>query len=294
MGRAARVGEEHLREARHPRGRAQVPRRRHRAVRIRSRVPPQPRRPRAAGRDLHRHGHRAARAPRAREGVLRQDHPEERQQVRRAQLRSLEWRQLHLRAAGRERRDAAAGLLPHQRGEHGPVRAHADHRRRGQPGALHRGLLGAGVHHRLAALRGRRDRREAERPRHLHDHPELVEQRLQPRHQARARRDRRPHGVDRRQHRQPPHDEVPGRRDGRAEGVGRGPVGRLRRPRPAPGRRRQDDARRAGDHEQDRVEVDLEGRRAHVVPRPRPHRRRRLRLQEPRAVRRADPRRGLR
>ena len=27
------------------------------------------------------------------------------------------WRQLHLRAAGRARRDAAAGLLPHQRGE---------------------------------------------------------------------------------------------------------------------------------------------------------------------------------
>ena len=31
-----------LREARHPRGRAQVPRRRHRAVRVRSRVPQEP------------------------------------------------------------------------------------------------------------------------------------------------------------------------------------------------------------------------------------------------------------
>ena len=38
---------------------------------------------------------------------------------------------------------------------------------------------------RLAALRGRRDHREEGRPLPLHDHPELVEQRLQPRHQAR-------------------------------------------------------------------------------------------------------------
>ena len=36
------VGQEHLREARHPRGRAQVPRRRHRPVRVRGRLPPQP------------------------------------------------------------------------------------------------------------------------------------------------------------------------------------------------------------------------------------------------------------
>ena len=34
----------------------------------------------------------------------------------------------------------------------------------GSPGALHRGLLGAGVHHRLAALGGRRDRRQAVAP----------------------------------------------------------------------------------------------------------------------------------
>ena len=42
--------------------------------------------------------------------------------------------------AGREGRDAAAGVLPHQRREHGPVRAHADHRRRGRVRALRRGL----------------------------------------------------------------------------------------------------------------------------------------------------------
>ena len=57
---------------------------------------------------------------------------------------------------GREGGHAAAGLLPDQRREHGPVRAHADHRRRGLAGALHRGLLGPGVLDRLAALgRGR-------------------------------------------------------------------------------------------------------------------------------------------
>ena len=71
----------------------------------------------------------------------------------------------------------------------------------GSQGALHRGLLGPGVHDRLAALGRRRDRRQAERPGHLHDHPELVEQRLQPGHQAGPGRGRGPHGVDRRQHR---------------------------------------------------------------------------------------------
>ncbi len=57
---------------------------------------------------------------------------------------------------GRQRGSAPAGLLPDQRREHGPVRADADHRRRGFSGALHRGLLGPGVHHRLAPLRGGR------------------------------------------------------------------------------------------------------------------------------------------
>ena len=57
-----------------------------------------------------------------------------------------------------------------------------------------------------------------QRPGHLHDHPELVEQRLQPGHQAGPGRGRGPHGVDRRQHRLPPHHEVPGRVHGRPQG----------------------------------------------------------------------------
>ena len=43
----------------------------------------------APGRPLLRHGHRAARVPRAREAVLRHGHPAQRQQVRRAQLGRL-------------------------------------------------------------------------------------------------------------------------------------------------------------------------------------------------------------
>ena len=84
--------------------------------------------------------------------VLRHDHPAERQQVRRAELRGLVGRLVHLRAEGRADRDAAPGLLPHQRGEHGPVRAHADHRRRGRLRALRRGLHRADLLERLAAL----------------------------------------------------------------------------------------------------------------------------------------------
>ena len=60
LGRPARGHPEHLREARHPRGGAPAPRRRRRRpVRVRGRLPPDPRRPRGAGRHLPRHRHRA-------------------------------------------------------------------------------------------------------------------------------------------------------------------------------------------------------------------------------------------
>ena len=118
--------------------------------------------------------------------VLRDDHPAERQQARRAQQRRVVGRLVRLRAAGRARRDAAAGLLPHQHGEHGPVRADDHHRRRGLLRALRRGLHRADVQLGLAALRRRRADRQARRADPLHDRAELVEERLQPRHQARA------------------------------------------------------------------------------------------------------------
>ena len=73
-------------------------------------------------------------------GVLRHRHPGRRQQVRRAQHLGVVGWLVHLRAQGRPRRHPAAGLLPDQHREHGPVRAHADHRRRGRLRALRRGL----------------------------------------------------------------------------------------------------------------------------------------------------------
>ena len=188
LGRRARGRQEDLRPARDPRGRAQVPLRRRRPVRVRGRLPPGPRGPREAGRDLHRHGLGAARARGPRARVLRDDHPAQRQQARRAQQRRLVGRLVRLRAAGRARRDAAAGLLPHQHRVDGPVRADADHRRRGLLRALRRGLHGADLQLVLAALRGRRADRQARRADPLHDRAELVDQRLQPRHQARGRR----------------------------------------------------------------------------------------------------------
>ena len=78
--------------------------------------------------------------------------PLERQQVRRAEQRRLVGRLVHLRPEGRQDRAAAPGLLPDQRREHGPVRAHADHRRRGRLRALRRGLHRADLLERLAAL----------------------------------------------------------------------------------------------------------------------------------------------
>ena len=79
-------------------------------------------------------------APGAVPGVLRHRDPGRRQQVRRAQHRGVVRRLVHLRAQGRARRDPAAGLLPDQHREHGPVRADPDHRRRGRLRALRRGL----------------------------------------------------------------------------------------------------------------------------------------------------------
>ena len=218
---------------------------------------------------LHRHGLRAARLPGPGEGVLRHADPVQRQQVRGAEHRRVVGRVVHLRAAGRAGRHPAAGVLPDQRREHGPVRAHADHRRRGQLRALRRGLLRADLLERLAALRRRRDRREEGRAGPLHDDPELVDERLQPRHEARRRLRGRRDGVGRRQHRLEGHDEVPvdlPDRQGRAR---RGAVGGVRRQGHAHRRRRQGDPRRAVHDERDQLEVGVEGRRPHRLPRPR-------------------------
>ncbi len=82
-------------------------------------------------------------APGAVQAVLRHRHPGRRQQVLRTQYRGVVGRVVHLRPQGRARRHPAAGVLPHQHGEHGPVRADADHRRRGRLRALRGGLYRA-------------------------------------------------------------------------------------------------------------------------------------------------------
>ena len=135
---------------------------------------------------------------------------------------------VHLRPARREGGHAAPGVLPHQRGEHGPVRADTDHRRRGLTGALHRGLLGARVLDRLPPLGRGRVGGAARRAHHLYHHPELVDQRLQPRDKAGPGRGRGARRVDRREHRLAPDHEVPlGLPDG-TQGQRRGAVRRLR------------------------------------------------------------------
>ena len=164
------------------------------------------------------------------------------QQVLRAEHRGVVGRLVHLRAEGRARRHPAAGLLPDQHREHGPVRADADHRRRGRLRALRRGLHRADLQVGLAALGGGRDHRQEGRPLPLHHHPELVEQRLQPGHQAGQGRGGRDHGVGRRQHRLQGDHEVPGGLDDRRVRQGRGALDRLRRRGPAPGHRREDAA----------------------------------------------------
>ena len=141
LGRPAGRHQEHLRPAGHPRGGEAAPRRRRgRAVRVRSGLSQDPGGPGAAGRAVpgHRHRAQAARGPLPR--VLQHGDPGRRQQVRRAEHRGVERWVVHLRAQGRQRGDPAAGLLPDQHREHGPVRADADHRRRGRLRALRRGL----------------------------------------------------------------------------------------------------------------------------------------------------------
>jgi Fe-S cluster assembly protein SufB len=76
-------------------------------------------------------------------------------------------------------------------------------------GQFERTLIGAGLHHRLPPLGRGRAGGAARLAHHVHDDPELVDQRLQPGDQAGPGRGRGARGVDRRQHRLAPHHEVP-------------------------------------------------------------------------------------
>ena len=140
LGRRAGGHQEHLRPARHPRGGAQVPGRRRRAVRVRGRLPQPARGPREAGRHLPRHGRRLREHPDIVKEYFGTVIPPDDNKF--AALNSAVWSggSFVYVPAGRAGRDPAAGVLPHQRGERGPVRADADHRRGGLVRPLRRGL----------------------------------------------------------------------------------------------------------------------------------------------------------
>ena len=217
-----------------------------------------------AGRPLLRHGHRAARVPRAGQAVLRHGHPAQRQQVRRAQLGGVVGRVVHLRAAGRRVRDAAAGLLPHQRREHGPVRAHADHRRRG----LARCTTSRAARRRCTpptrCTRPSSRSSSSRRARVTYTTIQNWSNNVFNLVTKRARVEAEGHmewidgNIGSKLTMKYPAVYLVG-----PKATGRGAVGGLRRRRPAPGRRGQDGPRRARDHVEDRVEVDLQGRRPH-------------------------------
>ena len=143
-------------------------------------------------RDLHADLGGAARASRAGEEVSRHGRAGDRQFLRHAQLGGVLRRLVRLRAAGRALPDGALDLFPHQREEHRPVRAHADHRRQGLLRELPRRLHRADARREPAPRRGGRAGRARRRRDQVFDRAELVPGRrrrqgrhLQLRHQAR-------------------------------------------------------------------------------------------------------------
>ena len=143
-------------------------------------------------RDLHADLGGAARASRSGEEISRLGGAGLRQFLRHAQLGGVLRRLVRLRAAGRALPDGAVDLFPHQREEHRPVRAHADHRRQGLLRELPRRLHRADARREPAARRGGRAGRARRRRDQVFDRAELVSGRrqrqgrhLQLRHQAR-------------------------------------------------------------------------------------------------------------
>ena len=109
------------------------------------------------------------RAPLSRHG--RADH---RQLLRDAELGRVLRRLVRLCAAGRALPDGAFDLFSHQREEHRPVRAHADHRRQGLLCQLSRRLHGAQARREPASRRRCRTDRARRRRDQIFDGAELV------------------------------------------------------------------------------------------------------------------------
>ena len=115
-----------------------------------------------------------ARASRTGEEISRHGGAGQRQFLRHAQLGGVLRRLVRLCAAGRALPDGTVDLFPHQRAQHRPVRAHADHRRQGLICQLSRRLHRADARRKPASRRGGRTRRARRRRDQIFDHPELV------------------------------------------------------------------------------------------------------------------------
>ena len=97
--------------------------------------------------------------------------------LRHAELGGLLGRLVRLHPAGRALPDGIVDVLPHQRAQHRPVRAHADHRRQGLLRQLSRRLHGADARREPAARGGRRADRAGRRGDQVLDRAELVSRR---------------------------------------------------------------------------------------------------------------------
>jgi len=166
------------------------------------------------------------------------------------------------------RRGPAAGfrLLPHQRREHRPVRADPESSSTRRQGSYIEGCTAPIYTTDALHAAGRRgDRAAAEGP--LHDDPELVERRVQPRHQARPRPRPLDSRVDRREYRFAIDYEVPKylfTRRGRHGESSRGGQVEASTRTPAPRRFHLAPNTRQPNHQQ----VDLQGRRPDHISRP--------------------------
>ena len=149
-----------VRQARHPARRAEAALRRRRGRGVRQRLGGDdvPQQARGAGHHLLLVQRGRSRASRAGAQVPRHGGAVHRQLLRHAQLRGLQRRQLRVHPEGRPLPDGAVHVLPHQRGQHGTVRAHADRRRRRCVRELPRRLHGPDARREPAACSGGRAR----------------------------------------------------------------------------------------------------------------------------------------
>ncbi len=143
-------------------------------------------------RDLHADLGGDPRASGAGEEISRHGGADLGQFLRDAELGGVLRRLVRLRAAGRALPDGAVDLFPHQRAQHRPVRAHADHRRQGRLRQLPRRLHRAAARREPVACRGGRTGHARRCRDQIFDGAELVPRQfrrqgrhLQFRHQAR-------------------------------------------------------------------------------------------------------------